>query len=171
MYYSSGGIISPNKVTIIKDKEDSSSIYYNVTGDVITTDVPSDYESLFGDIQTLDTNGSEYIVLNIDWNALIKIGYSKVLSTHALSAGSISGTALSLYKNKEGYQVGENGMLNYGDLQNSVLYNKNTGILTIPMSCVGKNTQTGTNDSIAIVLSYGNEGYNYKEIHFYIEKV
>lgn len=171
MYYSSGGIISPNKVTIVKDKEDSSSIYYNVTGDIITTDIPSDYESLFGDIQTLDTDDSEYIILNIDWNALIKIGYSKVPSTHALSAGSISGTALSLYKNKEGYQIEENGALNYSNIKNSILYDNNTDILTIPMSCVNKQYQTGTNDIITITLTYGNNGADYKEIIFYIQKV
>lgn len=171
MYYSSGGIISPNKVTIIKDKEDNSSIYYNVTGDIITTDIPSDYESLFGDIQTLDTDGSEYIILNIDLNALIKIGHSKVPSMHALSAGSISGTALSLYKDKEGYQISENGILNYSDAKNSILYNNNTSILTLPMSCVNKQHQAGTNDIITITFAYGNDGVDYKEVHFYIQKV
>lgn len=171
MYYSSGGIISPNKVTIIKDKEDASSIYYNVSGDIVSTDIPLEYNSLFGDIQTLGADGSEYIILNIDWNALTKIGYSKVPSTHALSAGNITGTALSLYKNKEGYQIEENGALNYSNIKNSILYDNNTGILTIPMSCVNKQYQTGTNDTVTITLTYGNDGADYKEIIFYIQKV
>lgn len=171
MYYASGGIISPNKVIITKDKEDASSIYYNVLGDIVSTNIPLEYNSLFGDIQTLDADGSEYIILNIDWNALIKIGYLKVPSTHALSAGNITGTALSLYKNKEGYQIEENGALNYSNIKNSILYDNNTGILTIPMSCVNKQYQTGTNDIITITLAYGNDGADYKEIIFYIQKV
>ena len=168
---STGGIISPNKVTIIKDKENASSIYYNVSGDINSTDIPLEYNSLFGDIQTLDADGSEYSVLNIDWNTLIKIGYSKVPSTHALSAGNITGTALSLYKNKEGYQIEENGALNYSNIKSSILYDNNTGILTIPMSCINKQYQTGANDIITINLVYGNQGTDYREIKFYIQKV
>lgn len=105
-------------------------------------------------------------------NTLLGMSYSKIPSTHSLSAGGISGTALGLYSDKEGYQVGENGILNYGDLQNSILYNNDTGILTVPMSCKGKYTQmAGTNDKIVISFVHSNNSTDYKEIMFYIEKV
>ncbi len=105
-------------------------------------------------------------------NALLGMSYSKTPSTHSLSAGGISGTALGLYSGKEGYQVEEGGVLNYSSLQNSILYNNDTGILTVPMSCKGKYTQmAGTNDKIVVAFVHSNDGTDYKEIMFYIEKV
>ena len=163
-----GGITSPNKVTIIKNNEDDSSVYYNVLGDINSTDIPLKYNSLFGDIQTLSTDGSEYIVLNIDMNYLYRIGLSKVPSTHILSTSLTTGTALSLYANKEGYGIDEGGTLNYS---NSILYDDNTGILTVPMSCANKQHQTSINDIITIIFVYSNHGTDYKEIKFYIQKV
>lgn len=163
-----GGITSPNKVTIIKNNEDDSSVYYNVLGDINSTDIPLKYNSLFGDIKTLSTDGSEYIVLKIDMNYLDEVGLSKVPSTHGLSTSLITGTALNLYKNKEGYQISENGEL-YP--YNSILYDNNTGILTVPMSCINRQYQTGANDIITIRLVYSNQSTDYREIKFYIQKV
>lgn len=166
---STGGITSPNKVTIIKNNEDDSSVYYNVLGDINSTDIPLKYSSLFGDIKTLSTDGSEYIVLNINMNYLDEVGLSKVPSTHSLSTDYITGTALKLYKDKEEYHMSEDGII--WDLNTSIIYDNNTGILTVPMSCVNKQHQTGINDIITLTIVYSNQGTDYKEIKFYIQKV
>lgn len=164
-----GGITSPNNVTIIKNNEDDSSVYYNVLGDINSTDIPVEYMPLFGDIKILSTDDSEYIILNIDIMSLNKIGLLKAPPMHGLSTFYVTSTALKLYKDREEYGIAEDGTIwNYSS---SILYDHNTSIFTIPMSCINKQHQTGTNDTITVVLVYNNQGEDYKEIKFYIQKV
>lgn len=56
---SGGGIISPNKKVKIQRAGDSS---FKVTSSLEETDIPVEYQSLFGDVKTLDPSNIYYVL-------------------------------------------------------------------------------------------------------------
>lgn len=55
----SGGIISPNKNVKIQRAGDSN---FKVTSSLEETDIPVEYQSLFGDVKTLDPSNIYYVI-------------------------------------------------------------------------------------------------------------